>query len=164
MQQMSRRLFNSYFEKFDLHYSSFERNLDVSVDHIKELLDIKLDIITLDKDDENYLQIKKQLTRKLSLLNMENSRHILNIKKDLNLWYDCLEDFEERLDYEANILKNPRVDYQRFMAKKLRINQEITQIKNLCNNYMNRLEFLTDMEKIQMFNNILQLCKNILIH
>ena len=107
---MSRRLFNSYFEKFDLHYSSFERNLDVSVDHIKELLDIKLDIVTLEKNNENYYIIKKQLTRKLSLLNMQNSRLILNIKKDLELWYDCLEDFQERLDYEANILKNLRVD------------------------------------------------------
>lgn len=162
--QMSRRLFNTYFEKFDLHYSSFERNLDVSVDHIKELLDIKLDIVTLEKDNENYYIIKKQLTRKLSLLNMQNSRLILNIKNDLKLWYDCLEDFQERLDYEANILKNPRVDYQRFIAKKFRISQEINQIKNLCNDYMNRLEFLTDMDKIQMFNNILQLCKNILIH
>ena len=95
---------------------------------------------------------------------MQNSRLILNIKKDLELWYDCLEDFQERLDYEANILKNPRVDYQRFIAKKFRISQEINQIKNLCNDYMNRLEFLTDMDKIQMFNNILQLCKNILIH
>ena len=28
---------------------------------------------------------------------------------------------------------------------------------------MNRLEFLDDMEKVQMFNNVLQLCKNILI-
>lgn len=70
---------------------------------------------------------------------MQNSRLILNIKKDLELWYDCLEDFQERLDYEANILKNPRVDYQRFIAKKFRISQEINQIKNLCNDYMNRL-------------------------
>ncbi|KAG4093243.1 hypothetical protein H8356DRAFT_1403417 [Neocallimastix lanati (nom. inval.)] len=132
---MSRRLFNSYFENFDLHYSSFERNLEVSVDHIKEILDIKLEILTLENNNENYYEIKKQLTRKMSLLNMENTRHILNIKKDLELWYDCLEDFQERLDYEANILKNPRVNYPRFIARKNRINEEINEIKTICNNY-----------------------------
>lgn len=160
---MSRRLFNRYFEKFDLHYSSFERDLEVSVDHIKTILDIKLEILNLENDNENYYEIKKQLTRRMSLLNMESTRHILNIKNDLNLWYNCLEDFEERLDYEGNILKNPRVNYARFVVRKNLINAEINSIKTICNNYMNRLEFMDDMEKVQMFNNVLQLCKNILI-